>query len=69
MREECLRLKAKGAKGGKTKWDEIEAVRLECVNMLIPLVFLNIRLSKDSVSPITPGVRHTDMFNTESTRQ
>ena len=26
-REECLSLRAKGAKGGKPKWDEIEAVR------------------------------------------
>ena len=58
-REECLSLLDKGAKGGKTKWDEIEALRPASAGMLIPLALLHRRQSRGSVSPTTPGGQHT----------
>ena len=63
-REECLSLRAKGAKGGKPKWDEIKAVRPASASMLIPLALLNGRQSRGNVSPTTPGGRHTYKVNT-----
>ena len=63
-RKECLSLRAKGAEGGKSKWDEIEAMRPTRAGMLIPLALLNGRKSRGSVSPSTSGGRHTYKVNT-----
>ena len=53
--EELLDLRPKGAEGGETNWDEVEAMGPARVSMLVTLTFLNICESRGSVSPTTTG--------------
>ena len=50
-REELLRRRTKGAEGGEAKRDEVKAMGLANVCMLVPLVLLNRWKSKGSISP------------------
>ena len=50
-REELLRSRTKGAKGGEAKWDEVKAMGPASVSMLLTLTLLNRGKSRGSVSP------------------
>ena len=53
--KELLNLRPKGAKGGETKWDEIEAVGPTSASMLVTLTLLNRCKSRGGVSLTTTG--------------
>ena len=63
-REEPLRRRTKGAKGGETDQDEVEAMGPASASMLFPLTLLNRCKSGGSISPSNVRRFHTNQIHT-----